>query len=281
MSSVSDFVTSGTIIEDSRHVWGSSVPAYSRKRNSATVAVPGEPVSEASPSVDGGTKRAQKRVRKTGRTTTTAGSRRKSSKAKAAVRRTSDILRELISDESQQALTVEQIVKALGPASFGTSLMAFSMPEVLPITLPGKSAVMVIPTVIISAQLIRGKREIRLPKALLKRSISRKAFAAAVRVILPFLERAERGTRARWHWASNPVAKRFLGLFILMLAAVIALPTPFTATPAAISIIIISLGMVERDGALISLGILLGLATIAMIGALGLGIVSLFGATAA
>jgi hypothetical protein len=66
-----------------------------------------------------------------------------------------------------------------------------------------------------------------------------------------------------------------------MMAAVIALPTPFTATPAAISIIIISLGMVERDGVLISLGILLGLATIAMIGSLGLGILSLFGSTAA
>ena len=281
MSSVSDFVTSGTIIDATPDVRGSSVRAHSRKRISRTVAIPGKPFSEGSASVDGGTKRAPKRVRKTGRTTTTAGSRQKSSKAKAAIRRTSDILRELIADESQQALTVEQIVKALGPASFGTSLMAFSMPEVLPITLPGMSAVMVIPTVIISSQLIRGKREIRLPKVLLKRSISRKAFAAAVRVVLPLLERAERGTRARWHWASNPVAKRFLGLFILMLAAVIALPTPFTATPAAISIIIISLGMVERDGVLISLGILLGLASIAMIGALGLGILSLFGATGA
>jgi hypothetical protein len=38
--------------------------------------------------------------------------------------------------------------------------------------------------------------------------------------------------------------------------------------------------MVERDGVLISLGILLGLATIAMIGAVGLGVLSLFGVTA-
>jgi hypothetical protein len=50
--------------------------------------------------------------------------------------------------------------------------------------------------------------------------------------------------------------------------------------PAAISIFIIALGMVERDGVLISLGILLGLATVAMIGAVGLGVLSLFGVTA-
>ena len=248
---------------------------------SATVAVPGKPFLEGGPSVDGRPKRAPKRVRKTGRTATTVGSKRKSRKPKAAVRRTSDILKKVISDESQEFLTVEQIVKALGPTSFGTSLMVFSIPEVLPIPLPGMTVAMVIPTGIISSQLIRGKRGIRLPNALLKRSIPRKAFAAAVRAILPFLERAERGTRARWRWASNPVAKRFLGLFILVMAAVIALPIPFTNMPAAISIFIISLGMVERDGVLISLGILLGLATIAMIGALGLGILSLFGAAAA
>ena len=111
---------------------------------------------------------------------TTVGSRRKSSEAKAAVRRTSDILKKFISDESQQFLTVEQIVKALGPTSFGTSLMVFSIPEVLPIPIPGMTVAVVIPTVIISSQLIRGKREIRLPNALLKRSIPRKAFAAAV-----------------------------------------------------------------------------------------------------
>ena len=75
MSSVSDFLTSATITEDTPLVLGSSVPAHSRKRNVATVAVPGKPFSKASPSVDGGTKRAPKRIRKTGRMTTTVGSR--------------------------------------------------------------------------------------------------------------------------------------------------------------------------------------------------------------
>ena len=242
-----------------------------------TVAVPDTPPSEIPPVAAGKTARGSKRVRKAVRAAASSGSKRKS---RVAARRTSDILKKLISDESQQILTVEQIVKALGPTSFGTSLMVFSIPEVLPIPLPGMTMVMVIPTGIISSQLVRGKREIRLPNALLKRSIPRKAFAAAVNAILPFLERAERGTRVRWRWASNPVAKRFLGLFILIMAAVIALPIPFTNMPAAISVFIISLGMVERDGVLISLGILLGLATIAMIGALGLGILSLFGVTA-
>ena len=165
--------------------------------------VPKTLLSEASPSVGGRTKYARKRVRKTGRSATAIGSRRKSSKRKAAIRRTSEILREIISDKSHQVLTMEQILKVFGPTSFGGSQMVFSIPEVLQITLPGLTTAMAIPTDIISSQLTKGRREIRLPDTLLKRAIPRKAFAAAVRAILPFLERAERGTRARWRWAST------------------------------------------------------------------------------
>src|SRR5260370_7061316 len=136
---------------------------------SATVAVTGKPSSEASPSVDGRTKRGPKRVRKTGRTAAKVESRGRSSEGKAAVGRTSDILKKLISDESQQALTVDQIVQALGPTSFGTSLMVFSIPEVLPIPIPGMTAAVVIPTGIISSHLITCNRKIPFPTPFLNR----------------------------------------------------------------------------------------------------------------
>jgi hypothetical protein len=47
--------------------------------------------------------------------------------------------------------------------------------------------------------------------------------------------------------------------------------------PFAIVIFIIGLGLAEEDGALISLGILLGIALIALLGVAALGILSLFG----
>ena len=165
---------------------------------------------------------------------------------------------------------------ALGTTSFGTSLMVFSIPEVIPIPIPGMSAVVALPTGIISAQMITGSGQIRLPKALLKRSIPRKAFAGAVKTILPFLERAEKGVRPRWEWTTSPVAKRFLGAFIFLMACIIALPIPITNMPPAIAIFIIALGLVERDGKLIALGVLIGLASIALIGGAFLGLISLF-----
>ncbi len=193
-------------------------------------------------------------------------------------RRTSVILREILENNPQHSLTVERIVAGLGTTSFGTSLMVFSIPEVIPIPVPGMSAIVALPTGIISAQMITGSGQIRLPKSLLERSIPRKAFATAVKTIMPFLEKAEKGVKPRWHWATGPLAKRLLGGLIFMLACVIALPIPMTNMPPAIAIFIISLGLVERDGKLITLGILLGLASIALIGGAFLGLFTLFGA---
>jgi hypothetical protein len=255
----------------------------------AHFAVPGDAASGAAPLSTGpSTKRST--VTRRPRPTSTAA--RISAKPKVApkpkskarkpaeprARRTSEILRGIIENNPQEQITVEQIVAGMGTSSFGTSLMVFSIPEVIPIPIPGMSAVVALPAGIISAQMIFGKGEVRLPKALLKRSVPRKAFAKAVNTILPYLERAEKGVRPRGQWVSSPLAKRLLGGLIFLLSVAITLPIPMTNMPPAIAIFIIGLGLVERDGKLIALGIALGLASLALIGGVFFGLFSLFGA---
>ena len=201
-------------------------------------------------------------------------------RGEAPERRTSEILRQILADNPQDKISVEQILKGMGTSSFGTTIMVFSIPEVIPIPVPGMSAIVALPEVLLGTQLMLGKKEVRLPKALLKRSIPRKAFEKAVKAILPFLEKAERQVKPRWQWASSPAAKRFLGAFVLVLACVIALPIPMTNMPPAIAIFIIALGLVERDGKMIAAGVALGLASIALIGGAFFGLFSLFGGTA-
>jgi hypothetical protein len=198
-------------------------------------------------------------------------------KPAAKVARTSEILRGLLEKNQDKSFTVKKLLGSLGTTSFGTSLMAFSIPEVLPIPIPGVSAIVVIPTGIISAQMAMGKKEITLPKWLLKRSIPRKPLAVAIRGILPVLERLERTVKPRWKWMTSAAARRFLGAFILFLAALMALPVPGTNMPLAIAIFVIALGLVERDGLMITAGILIGLASMALLGGIFAGLVALFG----
>jgi hypothetical protein len=189
--------------------------------------------------------------------------------------KTSVVLKALLENNSDEWFTVEQICAGLGTSSFGVSLLAFSIPEVVPIPVPGISAIVALPTAVVSAQMIAGKKELRLPKWLLKRKIPRKALSAAIHAVLPALKRIEKGAKPRGRWVSNPLTQRLLGLFIFLLALFIALPIPGTNMPPAIAIFITSLGMVERDGLLICVGILIGLASMVLIGALALGSFSL------
>jgi hypothetical protein len=205
---------------------------------------------------------------------------RKAARASRA-KRTSEILLDILERNPQEQITVQQIVNGLGTTSFGTSLMVFSIPEVVPIPIPGMSAIVAIPTAVISAQMILGHGEMKLPKAFLKRSFPRKAFAAAVKAIMPHLEKAEKRVKPRWSWASTPAAKRFLGVFVFLLSAVMVLPIPMTNMPLAISIFLIGLGLTVLDGKMITAGVILGLASIALVGGLFFGLFSLFGGAAA
>jgi hypothetical protein len=212
-----------------------------------------------------------------GRTKTrkTAGVIIKSAKSRAVPKRTSEILRELLKNKDR-SFTVQKISEELGTSSFGVSLLAFSIPEVVPIPVPGMSAVVALPTGVISAQMAMGNKEIRLPKWLLKRRVPRKALAAAIHAILPVLERMERATKPRGRWVTNPLVKRLLGAFIFLLALFIALPVPGTNMPPAIAIFVTSLGMIEQDGWMIALGILIGLASMIFIAGVTFGTFALF-----
>jgi hypothetical protein len=168
---------------------------------------------------------------------------------------TSKLLRDLLEKNPDKSFSVEKIVASIGGTSaFGTSLMVFSLPEVLPIPIPGLSAIVVLPVGVISAQM-----------------------ATAIHAILPFLEKAEKYVKPRWDWAVHPVSQRFIGVFVFILALAIAMPVPGTNMPLAIAIFIIAMGLVEKDGRLITLGILLGLASFALLGGIILGALSLLG----
>jgi hypothetical protein len=192
--------------------------------------------------------------------------------------RTSQILREILANNPEvEDFTVERIVNSIGETSFGTSLMFFAIPEVVPIPVPGLAAIVVIPTAVISGQMAVGHKQIRLPKFILKKTVPRKALAAAIRTILPILEKVEKVSKPRWKWATTPVARRLLGLFIFILALSIALPMPGFNMPQAISTFIIALGLVEDDGILVAAGVLGGLASLALLGGVVFGLFSFLG----
>jgi len=224
-------------------------------------------------------KTAVRKISSTAAKTTRSGARTSAKKAlPAEKKRTSQILRDILADNPNVTeFSVEKIVNSIGGTSFGTSLMFFAIPEVVPIPIPGLAAIVVIPTAVIAGQMAIGHKQIKLPKFILKKTVPRKALAAAIHAILPLLEKAEKLSKPRWKWATTPLAKRLLGIFIFILALSIAFPMPGFNMPQAISTFIIALGLVEDDGILVAAGVLAGLASLALLGGAIFGIFSFIG----
>jgi hypothetical protein len=177
--------------------------------------------------------------------------------------RSSDVLRGILSNNpGVERFTVRRILRSIGSERFDVSLMIFSLPAIVPV--PGPIGIVALPTGRIAFQMLRGEQQVRLPRFLLKKTVSRRALAVAIHAVLPLLEVAEKHVRPRWAWVSHDTSRRMIGLFVLTLAVAIGCPllgfTPFHAT----SIFMIALGMAEQDGLAVMIGVAAGLACLAL-----------------
>lgn len=169
----------------------------------------------------------------------------------------SAMLHALAQDESRERIAVSDLLEALGDRALAALLFVFAVPNVVPVP-PGTSAILGAPLVFLAAQLAFGRRP-WLPAVIARRTMTRTDFAAIVRRIGPWLERAERLLRPRVSGLALPPMEYLIGLVCLLLAVVLVLPVPLGNMLPALAISLLALGVLERDG----LWILAGLATAA------------------
>ena len=181
--------------------------------------------------------------------------------------RTSDHLRRLILDNPASNVTLGEILSHLGERAFGFMIFFLAILNCLPMP-PGFSTITGIPILLLALQLLLGERRPHLPKKIRKHNLSRESLAKAVRTIMPGLVHFEKLFRPRWLWLSTPLAERGIAVLMLLLTAVLALPMPppFNFLPAS-AIAIMALGLVERDGIVISVGAVGGVTTLVAVGA--------------
>ncbi len=157
---------------------------------------------------------------------------------------------------------------SIGNDKFDASLMMFSIPAIVPISAPWGMVSM--PTGAIAGQMATGQKQIKLPRFVLKKAVSRTALAVAIHAVLPVLEAAERVVRPRWSWVSHPSFRRAIGLFAFLLAIAIAYPLFGFNALHATSIFVMSLGMAEQDGLAVLIGVAVGMLSFAVLAASGM-----------
>lgn len=183
----------------------------------------------------------------------------------------SQVLAGIAQDTSLERIALSHLVEVMQARAFGALLIVFAFPNMLPAP-PGLAGILGVPLLILSGQMALGIKP-WLPQVIGKRSMPRESFAALINRAGPWLARAERLMRSRWFWASSEPAQRFLGVMCVIVTILLMLPVPLGNVPPSFAMVVVGLGILERDGLWILVGVLLCVAASVWVALLGYALV--------
>lgn len=193
--------------------------------------------------------------------------------------RLSDVVKSIdISEDT----TIGTLVDSLGERAFGALMFIFAVPNIIP-TPPGTSAILGLPLVILTYQVMIGRQSLWLPGIVRQRHISRELITSFVTKITPLMARLERILKPRMGFlVSTDVAERIIGLVTFPLAIILFLPIPFGNILPAAAVACVALGLAERDGLAVAVGYALAIANVVVLvaisSALYIGVTAFFNA---
>jgi hypothetical protein len=173
--------------------------------------------------------------------------------------RTSELLRAFAHSLDSDRVTLAEIVSGLGDRGLGVLIAIFALPNILPSTVPFGNVATGIPPLVFAVQLMLGVDHLILPGFLARRKVGThwlKAIAPKVAAVLSWFERL---LKPRMSWVTTEYAERFIGAIAIILALVSTLPIPFGHNLPALGLVLIGLGLIERDGLAILIGAAIGM----------------------
>ncbi len=179
--------------------------------------------------------------------------------------RVSDVLIALFnSGDPDDRVTVADLIGALHERAAGIGILLFAVPNAVPLPgIPGVSAVLGAPLILLALQLALGRRDPWLPQWMLKQSLRRGDYARFFYKFLPGLLWLERAFKPRLRQFTAYGADRIVAFAIAVLGAILALPIIFGNLLPAWAIILLALGLIEEDGVAVLIGSVVGVLAVA------------------
>jgi hypothetical protein len=172
--------------------------------------------------------------------------------------KTSVLLSNVLKDLPEPVVSIGDVVVQLRSRSFGGILIALAAIGLL----PGISIFSGIVMAVIGLQMFAGYRAPFLPKFVRNKEVESRLVRVIGEKCIILVTGIEKFVKPRWLLLTIPPVTNILGLVVFALGLVIMSPLPFSNLPPAIALLIISAGLLERDGLMIAFGI--GVAAIAL-----------------
>lgn len=171
-------------------------------------------------------------------------------------------LSKLAEDAEGDAVTLDWLLEQLHERAFGLLLLVLALPCCIPF-LYGIPQIVALPLMFVSAQILLGRTSPWLPAKLGAREVSKDGLKGLADRAEPWLKRIEAISRPRLTMLTRAPLDRLVGIALVIFSASILVPLPGTNTVPGFAVVVVSMGLLQRDGILVLVGTLIGTAWIA------------------
>jgi hypothetical protein len=176
---------------------------------------------------------------------------------------TTQVIEDVVNSSSSDRIPVRDLVHAMDSVGFGLVMMIFSFGIIIP-TPPPFPSIISIPLVVFALQMTIGHQAPKLPKKFSQLTVKRSVLAMLVNKSSPYIRKVERILRPRLLFMTSPFADRIVGFFVLLFSSFVLLPIPLSNFIPGLGVLVISFGLLGKDGLVILLGIFIGISGIAI-----------------
>ena len=160
--------------------------------------------------------------------------------------------------------TLREIMDRLDERAFGAMLFILALPCAIPF-LYLVPQIVAVPMLALAAQMALGRSEPWLPEKLAARRIQKDGLMSTARGGRKWLGWIERIARPRLSFLTGKRSEQVIGLFFIAFCLSIMVPLPLTNSTPAIGIAIAAFGLIQRDGLLVILGVVIGAVWISLL----------------
>ena len=175
-----------------------------------------------------------------------------------------ETLDQLAQKAAAQGPSIGDIIDSFADKSFGILFLILSLPSALPVPAPGYSTPFGLVIVLLSLQLLIGRRKLWIPKKLrnvrMKKTLARKILLTGSRKI----RYLEKFIRPRHYWIGSTFGMRIMATVLICMGCLMIMPIPLTNTAPAGVVFLLGLGLAEDDGLLALLAFAAGALAIAI-----------------
>ncbi|MDP1782393.1 MAG: exopolysaccharide biosynthesis protein [Hydrogenophaga sp.] len=164
-------------------------------------------------------------------------------------------------DPADLRLNLAELLQLHGDSSTAVVLMLMALLTVVPIA--GAGTVLSLGILVIAWGWARGRDSVDLPDRLGALSLNERWTGRCLHGLAWMYERANRWLRPRWLVLSHGATRWGWGVWIALMAGVIFLPLPLGNVLPSMSLILLSLGWMFRDGMALAVSALTGCAALA------------------